>query len=97
MTEFPSSAATFLEITAAFSTEQGSLWLKISPPLSGGELRHKNQIIGLIKKMVALVDCGNTDLFVFVGAGVAGAGSLCCCLGQPGEGWRGNKTISETV
>ena len=88
MTEFPSSAARFLQTSFRinrnlfYRTEE--FYGSTSPPLS--RRGHKNQIIGLIRKMVAAVrGCGNTDLFVFVGAGVAGAGSLCCCLAQPGQ------------
>ena len=48
-----------------------------SPPLSQAARRgHKNQIIGLIRKMAG---SGNTDLFVFVGL----AGALC--LGQSSQ------------
>ena len=80
MTEFPSSAARFLQTSFRinrnlfYRTEE--FYGSTSPPLS--RRGHKNQIIGLIRKMLAV------EILIYLcvlGSGVAGTGSLCCYLG----------------
>ena len=84
MTEFPSSAARFLQTSFRinrnlfYRTEE--FYGSTSPPLS--RRGHKNQIIGLIRKMLAVEIL---IYFCVFGSGVAGAGSLCCYLAQPGQ------------